>query len=180
MNLLEYKDFQVNVSPEALLVGPIRKLYNKDRTVNKDKFMQQLSVIFFMADPRSNYNYIIDESDRLKAIAEQEGLPDNYTISSEVKEAIDVYKKLCQTTSTLLLEDTRAAVDKVRKFLRDVDLELLDEKGKPVYTINSITSALKQIPQLAKDLQETEKLVTKEIEEAGRMRGGNTKKSIMD
>lgn len=180
MNLLEYKDFQVNVSPEALLVGPIRKLYNKDRTVNKDKFMQQLSVIFFMSDPRSNYNYIIDKNDRLKAIVEQEGLPANYTISPEVQEAIDIYTKLCQTTSTLLLEDTRAAVDKVRKFLRDVDLELLDDKGKPVYTINSITTALKQIPQLAKDLQETEKLVTKEIEEAGRMRGGSTKKSLMD
>lgn len=180
MNLLEYKDYQVTISPEALLVGPIRKLYNKDRTVNKEKFMQQMSVVFFMADPRSSYNYIIDLDSRLNEIKEQEGLPANYTISEELAEVIEIYKKLNHTTSTLLLEDTRAAVDKVRKFLRDVDLTLMDSNGKPVYTINSITTALKQIPQLAKDLLETEKLVTREIEEAGRMRGGNSRKSLMD
>ena len=54
-------------------------------------------------------------------------------------------------------------------------MNTLDDKGKPVYTINSITSAIKQIPQLAKDLVEAEKVVAKEIEEKGRARGGNNK-----
>jgi hypothetical protein len=55
-----------------------------------------------------------------------------------------------------------------------------DDKGKPKYTINSITSALKQIPQLAKDLQETERTVIKEIEEVGRARGGNERKKAFE
>jgi hypothetical protein len=51
-----------------------------------------------------------------------------------------------------------------------------DDKGKPIYTINSITSAIKQVPILAKEVMEAEKQVTKELEEAGRARGGNNKK----
>jgi hypothetical protein len=61
-----------------------------------------------------------------------------------------------------------------------VNLDAVDDKGKPKYTINSITAALKQIPQLAKDLQETEKTVTREIEEVGRARGGNERKKAFE
>lgn len=114
--------------------------------------MQQLSVVYFMADPRSSYNYITDLDDRLEMIKEQEGLDKNFKIDDKLSEAIECYKKHTMTTSTLLLEDARTAVDKVRQFLREVNLDEVDDKGKPKYTINSITSALKQIPQLAKDL----------------------------
>ena len=32
-----------------------------------------------------------------------------------------------------MLEDTYVAIDKVRKFLRDIDLYATDDKGKPLY-----------------------------------------------
>jgi uncharacterized protein YoxC len=57
---------------------------------------------------------------------------------------------------------------------------MTDDKGKPVYTINSVTTAIKQIPQLAKDVMEAEKMVAKEIMEQGRARGGNENKAIME
>lgn len=56
----------------------------------------------------------------------------------------------------------------------------MDDKGKPLYTISSVTTAIKQIPQLAKDLMEAEKAVSKEISEQGRARGGNSNKTLMD
>jgi hypothetical protein len=55
-----------------------------------------------------------------------------------------------------------------------------DEKGKPIFAINTVTSAIKQIPSLVKEVVEAEKLVFKEIEEAGRARGGNNKKLMED
>ncbi len=91
-----------------------------------------------------------------------------------------MYKKHVITSSYLLLQDTRIAIDKVREFLRNVDLNATDDKGKPLYTINSITTAIKQIPTLAKDLQEAERIISKEIEEEGRARGGFTKKLFED
>ena len=179
MHILEYNNYQVEPTQEAFLIKPIRDLYKADKSKTKDKFMTQMSVIYFLVDPRSSYNYIIDEDERLKAIIEQEGLPSNFKIDKKLQEAIDIYKKHVITTSYLLLQDTKLAIDKVRQFLRDVDLTAVDDKNKPIYTINSVTSAIKQIPQLAKDVIDAEKAITREIEEQGKLRG-TANKTLMD
>lgn len=180
MHLIEYSNYEIKPTDECFLIKPFRDLFHADRTKNKDKFMQQLSVVYFLVDPRSSYNYILNEDDRLKEIIAQEGLPKDFKIDGKLAEAIEIYKKHIITSSYLLLQDTKIAVDNVRTFLRNVDLTAVDDKGKPVYTIQSVTSAIKQIPQLAKDLVEAEKMITKEIEEQGRARGGNDAKSLFD
>ena len=164
MHILEYSNYQILPTQEALLIKPIRKLYNSDKTKNKEKFLQIMSVVYFYVDPRSSYNYITDDEDRLQAIIKQEGLPKNFTITKQIAE----------------IQDTKLAIDKVREFLRDVDLNKTDDKGKPVYTIQSVTTAIRQIPQLAKDVLEAEKAIAKEIEEQGRARGGNENLHIME
>ena len=148
-----------------VLVKPFRDLLKLDKTKTKEKFLQWMSYIFFMYDPRSNYNYISDLAQRKYEIVTQEGLGKDFKEFDKLKEAIEYYKKLTMTSSTLLIEDTRMAIDKLRAFLRDFDLTEMDDRGKPVYTINTITSAIKQIPQLAQDLAKAEKVITKEIEE---------------
>ena len=180
MHIIEYNNYTIEPTQEALLIKPIRDLYNKDKSKNKEKFLQQMSVLYFYADPRSTYNYIVDDDERLQAIIEQEGLPEDFKITEDLDNALQEYKKHTITTSYLLLQDTKIAVDKVRQFLREVDLNAQDDKGKPLYTINSITQTIKQIPQLSKDLLEAEKIVSKEIEEQGRARGGNNKTLFED
>ena len=64
--------------------------------------------------------------------------------------------------------------------METIDLNAKDDKGKPVYTINSVTTAIRQIPQLAKDVMDAERAVAKEIQEQGTARGGNETKSLMD
>lgn len=180
MHILEFIDYQVIPTQEAFLIKPIRDLYNADKSKSKESFMQQLSIIYFLADPRSSFNYIIDEEERLQAILEQEGLDKKFKISKKLEEAIIAYRQHTITTSYLLLQDTKLAIEKVRQFLRTVDLTATDERGKPLYTINSITSTIKQIPQLAKDLADAERIITKEIEEQGRARGGGEKALFED
>lgn len=180
MHIIEYNNYTIEPTQEAFLIKPIRDLFNKDKSKTKEKFLQQMSVLYFYADPRSTYNYIVDDDERLQAIIEQEGLPKDFKITEDLDKALQEYKKHTITTSYLLLQDTKIAVDKVRQFLREVDLDAKDDKGKPLYTINSITQAIKQIPQLSKDLLEAEKIVSKEIEEQGRARGGNNKTLFED
>lgn len=180
MNIIEYNNYEITPTQEAFLIGPIRKLFNSDKSKTKEKFMQQMSVIYFYADPRSSYSYIIDDELRLNAIIEQEGLPKTFKITGDLREAIEIYKKHCITSSSLLLQSTKIAIEKLRQFLENVDLAKTDDKGKPMYTVNSITSAIKQIPQLAKDVMAAEKAIAKEIEENSRVRGGNDNLTIMD
>lgn len=182
MKLIIYEDYQIKISDEAFLIKPIRELWKADRTKAKEKFISQMSYLYFMVDPRSTYSYLTDLNDRASAIIEQEGLPPNFKPSELLSKAMATYKEHTITTSTLLLEDTRTAIDKVRKFLRNFDLESpdnLDDKGKPIYTINQITSAIKMIPDLAKAVQEAEIKISKEIEEEGSTRG-NIEKKVME
>ena len=180
MKLLNIENYQIKVADEALLVKPIRDLFNADKSKTKEKFYTECSIIFFMADPRSSYGYIVNDDERFEAIRTQEGLSKSYKISSELQLAIDTYKKLTTTISSQLLEDTYVAIDKLRKFLRNIDLYAVDDKGKPLYTISSITSAIKAIPQLTKDIQEAEKQVNSDILEIGRKRGGNEGKAMFE
>ena len=89
-------------------------------------------------------------------------------------DAITFYKSF-KPTSALLLEDIRFAVDTLRKLLREIDLKEVDDKGKPIYTLNTITATIKQIPSLVKDLDEAEKALNSELKTSGRMRGSGEK-----
>ena len=60
MKLIEYKDYRIVISDEALLVKPIRDLFNEDDSPEKEFFLEQMSYLYFMVDPRSTYNYITD------------------------------------------------------------------------------------------------------------------------
>ena len=78
-----------------------------------------------------------------------------------------------------MLEDTRVAIDKVRKFLKDIDLNAVDGNGKPIYTINTVVSAIDKIPTLMKKLDDAEKALTKDLQAVTKMRGG-AEKSLME
>ena len=180
MKLFRYEGYKVVISEEAFALKVFRQIWNRDRSVNKDKAIMELSYVYFMVDPRSDYQYIVDKDERSKAIIEGEGLPENWKPDKVVIEAMQFYSSI-KSTSALLLEDTRVAIDKVRQFLKTVDLEALDEKGKPIYTINSITSTIKMIPQLIKDLDDAEKAIKADMQNtSGKVRGQKEKSLLED
>ena len=93
MKLIEFTNYEIKVADEALLVKPIRKLYHQDRSASKEQFLRQMSVLFFVYSPSSNYMYITDEKERLKEVLSQEGIKD-FKPSADFKEAVNIYKKL--------------------------------------------------------------------------------------
>ena len=169
MKLIEIENYDIKVAPEALLVRPIRRLWNQDRTKQKESFYRQMSVLFYVYSPSSNYSYIMDEKERLQAVLEQEAITD-FKPSAEFKEAVEIYKKLNVTASSELLADVKLTIDKVRQVLKSINFESLDEKDK-VAALNTITTVVAKIPKLVKDLSDAEKAVAKEIEENGKARG---------
>lgn len=180
MKLFKYEAYKVTISEEALALKPFKQLWNRDRTMNKDRAIAELSYVYFMEDPASDYQYLVDRDERSKAIIEGEGLDSKWKPDKAVLEAMEFYSSF-KTTSALILEDTRYAANNLRKSLRDIDLEAKDEKGRPLYTVASIISAIKQVPQLVKELAEAERAVAKEMaESSGRVRGQRAKTILED
>lgn len=169
MKLIQVVNYELKVADEALLVRPIRKLWNMDRSKGKETFYKQMSILYFVYDPSSNYVYISNEKDRLKEVLEQENITDFHN-TAEFKEAVEAYKKLVRTPSSELLNDVRLTVDKMRQALTSIDFDDLEEKDK-VNAINTVAAVISKIPKLVKDLSEAEKAVTKELEEQGSARG---------
>lgn len=179
MKLLKYEGYKITISEEAFALKPFRMLWNRDRSKNKERAMLELGYIYFMSDPRSDYQYLSDEDARSKAIREGEGLPESWKPDKLVLEAMEFYKTF-KPVSALLLEDTRFAINKLRVLLREIDLNQLDDKGKPIYTLNTITSTIKQIPSLVKDLDEAERAIAKEILQNNKVRGAQEKSMYED
>lgn len=178
IKLFKRDGYEIKVEPEALLLKPFKKIWNRDRSKDKNRAMQELGFIYFVCDPRSDYQYLVDLDTRMESVKQGEGLPNDWTPDQVVKEAMEFYSSF-KPTSALLLEDTRVAVDKLREHLKNMDFNEVDDKGKPKYTLNTITSTIKQIPELIKGLDEAEKAVTSDIREMSRARG-NHEKAIME
>lgn len=179
MKLLKYEGYNLTFEPEILTLKVFKKLFTRDKTKDKSKFLQELGYIYFMLDPRSDYMYITDEDERSKAIIIGEGLSDTWKVDSILQDAMDYYKSF-RPTSALLLEDTRVAVDKLREALRSINITETDDKGRPIYTLNTIVATIKQVPSLVKDLDDAERAISKEIVQNDKIRGGVEKAMYED
>lgn len=174
MQLIKYDPvkFQVTVSDEAFLVRPIRRLFQKDRTVEKENFFRMMSILYFVYDPRSTYAYIIDENSRLEEVLLQEGIdPDKFKIDKEFKEVIDIYRKLVETVSSKTFERTKNQIDKISKELDRIDYSRITEEDKKVTAIKNSAAIAKEIPSLLEQLAKAEKAMVQDIEEQSKARG---------
>lgn len=174
IKLFKYSGYTVSVEPEAIMLTPFKIIWDRDSSTNKSLAMQEFAYIYFMGDPRSDYQYLIDEKERSKEIIKGLGMPIRWKPDKAVKDALRFYQSF-KPVSAGLLEDTRVAVDKLRQLLRDIDLKAQDDKGKPIYTLNTITATIKQIPGLVKDLDEAEKTLSKDIIAEAKARGSQNK-----
>ena len=180
MKLFKYEGYKVVISEEALALKPFKQIWNRDRTANKDKAISELAYIYFMEDPASDYQYLVDRDERSEAIIEGEGLPTNWKPDKVVKEAMNFYSSF-KTTSALILEDTRKVAENLRKALPTLDITEEDDKGRPKHTIASITKAIRELNILIKELAETERIISKEMaENNGRVRGKRAKTLLED
>lgn len=174
MKLLKYEGYKVVIEPELLTLKPFKQIWTRDKTVNKDKALAEIAFIYFMTDPRSDYQYLVDDKERMEAIKEGEGLPPKWEPDRIVTEAMDFYKSF-KPISALLLEDTRFMVDKYRKRLKAQEFDELEIKD-----LKEAGALIKQIPSLVKDLNEAEKALNSEMRESGRMRGQGEKTIFED
>lgn len=174
MKLLKYEGYKVVIEPELLTLKPFKQIWTRDKTVNKDKALAEIAFIYFMADPRSDYQYLVDEKERMEAIKEGEGLPPKWQPDRIVTEAMDFYMSF-KPISALLLEDTRFMVDKYRKRLKAQEFDDLEIKD-----LKEVGALIKQIPPLVKDLDEAEKALNSEMKSSGKMRGSGEKTIFED
>ena len=179
IKLFEYDNYEVIIEPEAIMLAPFKVLYDRDKRKDKSLAKQELAYIYYMGDPRSDYQYIIDKDKRMGEVIKGLGMPAGWKPDDAVNNALTFYESF-KPVSAGLLEDTRVAVDKLRKMLRDIDLDARDRNGKPIHTLSTVTQTIKQIPSLVRDLDEAERMLSKDIVAEAKARGSLNKSIFED
>jgi hypothetical protein len=156
MKLFRYENYEVRVAPEALMLKPFKKLWTRDKGKTKDKGLQELSFLYFYCDPRSDYQYITDDDNRMEAVKKGLGYPDDWKPDALIKEAIIFYRTF-DSSSAILLRAAMEGVEKVQKLLKDLEPD--DTKSLKEYL-----TTLKMVPEVASMIQEAEQKLKEENE----------------
>lgn len=178
MKLFKYEGYKITISEEALALKPFKVIWTRDKSPTKDRAISELAFVYFFADPRSDYQFIVDEEERVKMIKEGEGMPEKWVVDKQITEAIEFYHQF-KSTAALLLESTRTLVDKLTKQMKEIDMNATDDKGKPIYALNVYTNTIKQIPELVRAIDDAERAVNAEAAQNTKMRGQG-EKTIME
>ena len=170
MKLFKYEGYDVKVAPEALLLKPFKKIWDRDKSKTKEKAVMEFSFMYFFCDPRSDYQYIIDDETRMDAVKEGIGFAKDWKPDALLQAALDFYKTF-DTSAAILLRAAQDGVDKVQKLLKELSPD--DTKSLKDYLI-----VMKMIPEVAAMIQEAEKKLNDE-EQFGEAKGA-VEKAMFD
>ena len=156
MRLFKYEGYEVKVAPEALTLRPFKKIWDRDKSKNKETAMMELSFLYFFCDPRSDYQYITDDADRLEAVKEGIGLSEAWKPDTALNNAIVFYRTF-DTSAAILLRTAARGVDKIQKTIDELNPK--DTKSLKEYLI-----VMKMIPEVAAMIKEAEKAINEEMQ----------------
>lgn len=190
-SLLNIDDTGMPQAPNIrqLIDKDVRLLYTRDKTKDKNKYIAECIVIYYLGDPKSPAKQSgLSDSEALKEAIKQAGLPDNYIPDNLVIKLIKKYYEENITEAGKVVENILKGIHNVNLSISAIN-NLLNEKLKTGITTESISEILTMIDNVNKKASELPAII-KKLEEAQEnlmyekqtqtYRGGDTVLSSMD
>ena len=159
MDLLTISDNKVIPSAYTLAIPEFKTLT-----------VLELAYVYYMCDHRSPFA-VYDEDKREEEVV-QSVFKKKYTISSKMKAACIKYKELTETSAVKLLKSARASVTKLEKYFRDIDLTMMDDNGRLMFSAKDLVQNLSKMGDVINGLSKLEEQVKKEEQVLNQNRGG--------
>lgn len=128
---------------------------------------QELGAVYFYTDHRSPYA-VYEEEERMSKISKD--LKVKFT--PKVQGAVDKYKELSETSAIKLLKSARNSVTKLERYFATINLNVLDDNGKPIYHAKDLIANLANMGKVVNGLEELEAIVKKHEQKDNPNRGG--------
>lgn len=189
--MIQIDDSGMPIAPgiRQLVDKDIRTLYQRDRTKNKERYIAECIVIYYLGDPKSPAKQSgLSDAEALNMAIEQAGLPKSYIPDALVVNLIKRYYKQCITEAGLVVENILKSVHNINLGLTKVN-DLLNEKLNTtlslddvqtvVNLVDNVTKKASELPSILKKLNEAkENLMYEKQTEVSR--GGNIILSSMN
>lgn len=178
MKLFKYDNYEVKVAPEAMLLTPFKKIWARDKSSKKSRATQEFSFLYFYCDPRSDYQYITDNENRMKAVKQGIGLSDDWKPDSVLQAAIKFYGTF-DSHAAMLMRLANQGIDKVKEVMDSLSpTDTGEAKKAPITVVKEYLSVLELIPKVASMLKEAEKVLY--TEEESSEASGSMEKTVCD
>jgi hypothetical protein len=191
IQLITIDDNGMPVPPNTaqLLDRDVRELYRRDKDKNKQTYIKECIVIYYLGDPKSPAHQAgLSDAEALKMAIEQADLPNDYIPDALVIRLIKRYYdenigEAGRTVENILkgVHNVNLMIDKINQLLNEKlnttsDLAAVREA---IGLIDDVNDAAGKIPSMIKKLEEAKQnlLYEKETELS---RGGNIVSSSMD
>lgn len=172
-----------------LIDRDVRELYRRDNSKNKQKYIAECIVIYYLGDPKSPAKQSgLSDPEALKMAIEQAGLPNDYIPDALVLNLIKRYYQQNITEAGRVVENLVKAIHNIGLSV-DVINNLLNEKLHSNITLDEVPTVLQMvenvsktagsIPAIVKKLEEAKQNLMYE-KETELSRGGNAVLSSMD
>lgn len=172
-----------------LIDRDVRDLYRRDTSKDKQKYIKECIVIYYLGDPKSPAKQNgLSDAEALKMAIEQAGLPADYLPDKLVIRLIKRYYNENITEAGVVVENILKGIHNINLIITNIN-ELLNEQLKTNTTIESVQSIVSMIdivnkksaemPALIKALEEAKQNLMYE-KETELSRGGQTVLSSMD
>ena len=172
-----------------LIDRDVRELYRRDISKDKQKYVKECIVIYYLGDPKSPAKQNgLSDAEALKMAIEQAGLPADYLPDKLVIRLIKRYYNENITEAGVVVENILKGIHNINLIITNIN-ELLNEQLKTNITIESVQSIVSMIdivnkksaemPALIKALEEAKQNLMYE-KETELSRGGGQVLSSMD
>ena len=172
-----------------LIDRDVRDLYRRDTAKDKQKYIKEYIVIYYLGDPKSPAKQNgLSDAEALKMAIEQAGLPADYLPDKLVIRLIKRYYNENITEAGVVVENILKGIHNINLIITNIN-ELLNEQLKTNITIESVQSIVSMIdivnkksaemPALIKALEEAKQNLMYE-KETELSRGGGQVLSSMD
>lgn len=163
------------ITPEGLFIPELRAIWDADTNPDKTEATQILIYIYHMADPKSVYNKLSEDT-KEKTIRQDYIRDKNWEPTEEVKKAIDKYKFLTETAVYRSFKTVELAMDKLNQAIRKADEVTLGKNGNAA----QIQAFIEKAEKVAISYSKLKEIVEKEIEQPRKIKGGIKPSSILD
>ena len=163
MRLFVRKDYKLTVDPLVYTLKSFKKLDQRDRTVNKSQLEKELAFIYFVYDPRSDLQYIVDEQERIDKAKEVIGLDSKFKVDADLQKAINTYISMTETSASLLIKDLKISLEMIRAYLREAEVDS--------DTFDKYVRSVERLIPISQKISETEGVVIREVAEISNARG---------
>tara|TARA_R110002051_G_scaffold7882_1_gene34452 strand:+ start:1856 stop:2371 length:516 start_codon:yes stop_codon:yes gene_type:complete len=132
----------------------------------------ELAFVYFMVDHRSPFSVYEEDQRTIEVISSIFGEKKKWSPSVKVLAACDKYEQLIETSAVRLLKAARTSIVKLEKYFRNIDLNLMDDNGKPIFHAKDLIANLSNMGKVVDGLTRLEDIVKKEAQAANSNRGG--------